>query len=134
MECRAIQEKKQERVVLERPPDSLADRNFFTVSHSPDGVRGDGGRYRMPRGVQAKEKFTIKVQAAGTRAAGSLLIYNEARDCSFFMIPAQAGYRELFDAVKAEKATGGTKTYMKAYFDEEGKCVAFPGDTSIHTW
>lgn len=122
-------------MVLEKPPDSLADRDRFTVvSHAPNGARGDKGAYRMPRNVQIKEKFTIKVQAAGTRTAGSLLIYNEARDCSFSMFPAQAGYRELFDVVKAEKATNGTKTYMKACFDEEGRCVAFPGDTRIHTW
>jgi hypothetical protein len=120
-------------VVLEKPRDGLADLNFYTVSHGARGASG-GGAYRIPQGVGVREKFTVKVQAGGSRTAGSLLIYNEARDCSFFMGPAQAGYKELFDVVKAEKATNGTKTYMKAYFDEEGRCVAFPGDTSIHTW
>jgi MYND finger len=133
VECRAIQAKKKQEVVLEKPRDGLADLNFYTVSHGGRGASG-GGAYRIPQGVGVKEKFTVKVQAGGSRTAGSMLIYNEARDCSFFMGPAQAGYKELFDVVKAEKATNGTKTYMKAYFDEEGRCVAFPGDTSIHTW
>lgn len=136
VECRAIQAKKKEKVVLERPRDNLADMNFYTVRNAPtNGARAASeGAYRMPQGVQVKEKFTIKVQASGSRTAGSMLIYDESRDCSFYMGPDQAGYKELFDVVKAEKATNGTKTYMKAYFDEEGKCVAFPGDTRIHTW
>jgi hypothetical protein len=63
-----------------------------------------------------------------------LLIYDESRECSFSMLPHQTGYVELHDVVRSETATNGMKAYMKAMFDETGNCLAFPGDTRMHTW
>lgn len=63
----------------------------------------------MPRHVQLGEQFPLKVQATGDRSSGRLLIYDETRECMFYVTSDMEGFEPLWDAVKAEAATTGTE-------------------------
>jgi hypothetical protein len=40
----------------------------------------------------------------------------------------------MYSAAIEEKATNGTKAYLKASFDANGNCTVYPGTTTIKTW
>jgi hypothetical protein len=63
-----------------------------------------------------------------------LLIYDKSRQLHFSYPCHLRGFRELYDAARGERATNGTKAYLKASFDANGNCTVYPGTTSIKTW
>jgi hypothetical protein len=79
------------------------------------------------------EQFYIKVQALPSDTQ-PLLIYDKSRQFEISYPFDRRGYREMYNAARGERATNGTKTYLKASFDASGSCTVYPGTTSIKTW
>lgn len=91
-----------------------------------------GGGYKKPRDVATREKFWIKVQAAGDNAP--LLIYDKSRDFTIDLQPRTSGFSELLAKVRAEPTSMGRKCHVKAIFDESGDCFAYPYTATLKDW
>ncbi|KAL7570648.1 hypothetical protein ACA910_014922 [Epithemia clementina (nom. ined.)] len=88
--------------------------------------------YKVPQGSEVGQVFWVKVQYNSD--AADMLVYDKTRTCCFCLAPGSAGFREIADVVKAEVATRGTKTYLKASFDAAGDCTIYPNAKSLKTW
>lgn len=87
---------------------------------------------RAPKGCKPNEKFWIKVQSNGMES--DLLIYDESRYCNFKLAPGSLGHKELVEKIATEKAFMGKKSYFRAKFNTEGKCVVFPHTSTMLKW
>lgn len=115
------------------PPDGRFHKYFSATAVSTASKEGS---YRKPRGVKVNEKFIIKVQTTGTDNM-PLLIYDETRTCQFEINCGQPGYNEILTETRKEMTWDGRKTFMKASFDESGKCIIYPataGVKSKYSW
>jgi MYND finger len=117
---------KTKAVKLAKPADGAMHTLF---SH---GATYSGGGYKKPRDVATKEKFFIKVQAAGDNTP--LLIYDKSRDFTIDLHPGTSGFSELLVKVRAEPTSMGRKCHMKAMFDENGDCFAYPYTATLKEW
>jgi hypothetical protein len=126
--CKQVEDERGVSVQLETPP---VTENTVMVSFATRQSSAPEGSYRKPDDAAVGEQFYIKVQALQN---SPLLIYDKSRQCHFFYPPNLRGYREMYSAAVGERATNGTKAYMKASFDANGNCTVYPGTTSIKTW
>ncbi|CAJ1953007.1 unnamed protein product [Cylindrotheca closterium] len=85
--------------------------------------------FRIPQGVKPGEKFVIKVQANDEDMP--LMIYDETRTCQLCYLPNGPGHSEMWREAKNEPAWGGRKTYMKASWTDDDKCIVYPGTAGI---
>jgi hypothetical protein len=126
--CKQAEEERGASVQLETPP---VTENTVMISFATRQTSAPEGSYRKPDDAAVGEQFYIKVQALPNRP---LLIYDKSRKCHFFYPSDLRGYREMYSAAVGEKATNGTKAYLKASFDANGNCTVYPGTTTIKTW
>ena len=126
--CSQVEEERVVAVQLETPP---VTENTVMVSFATRQTSTPEGSYRRPDHAAVGEQFYIKVQAL---PGHPLLIYDKSRQCHFSYPPNLRGYREMYSAAVGERATNGTKAYVKASFDANGNCTVYPGTTSLKTW
>jgi hypothetical protein len=126
--CKQVEEERGASVQLETPP---VTENTVMISFATRHTSAPEGSYRRPDDAAVGEQFYVKVQAL---ANSPLLIYDKSRQCHFFYPSHLRGYREMYSAAVGERATNGTKAYLKASFDANGNCTVYPGTTSIKTW
>ena len=91
-----------------------------------------GGAYTKPRDVTIGKRFWIKIQEAG--ANSPLLIYDQSRDFTVSLQPGTSGFSELRAKVLAEPTSMGRKCHVKAVFDENGDCFAYPYTATLKEW
>ena len=119
-------------IKLERPdvPDGM-----YMVHASRQGLNQQTPElhYGKPSSVKCDEPFYVKVQASGS-PQGNILIYDETRECFFYVPPGKPGYEEMIAKVHAESAFQGRKTYMKASFDANGDCTVYPSTAKLQRW
>eukprot|EP00978_Attheya_sp_CCMP212_P003707 scaffold7843_cov47-Attheya_sp.AAC.2 len=127
--CKQLEEERGASFELETPP---VTENPVMMSFATRQTSTAQGSYRKPDDVAVGEQFYIKVQIAIPNSP--LLIYDKSRQCHFFYPPDLGGYREMYGAAVGERATNGTKAYLKASFDANGNCTVYPGTTTIKTW
>jgi hypothetical protein len=131
--CKQVERERDTAVQLETPPTPAGEgQHSMTISFASRQSTG-GDSYQKPDSAAVGEQFYIKVQALPNDTS-PLLIYDKSRQCHFSYPAHLRGFRELYDAVKSERATNGTKAYLKASFDANGNCTVYPGTTSIKTW
>lgn len=121
--------KKQGELVLGeamKVPEGLANMNFAT------NTEHDHFRYGPPKGCKPNEKFWIKVQSEGVKT--NLFIYDRSRYCCFYLPPGSAGHKELVAKVGEDRAFEGRKSFFKAKFNADGKCVVFLHTSAVKTW
>ena len=123
-ECSALAKLRSGIRVDPAPPNGL------NVAFMSKGGRvSDKGSYRKPRGVSTNEKFVIKVQAMSDMMP--ILIYDESRICQFEINPGQPGFDEILAETRKEMTWDGRKTFMKASFNESGKCIIYPATAGV---
>jgi hypothetical protein len=82
--------------------------------------------------TNAGERFWIKVQSNGIQAA--LMIYDKSRTCNFMLPPGENGHRELVEKVSEQQTFLGRKSFFKARFDEQGRCVVNVNSSAALKW
>ena len=89
--------------------------------------------YGPPSGLKkADERFWIKVQSNGMN--DQLMIYDKSRTCHFLLPQGQNGHRELVVKVSQQKTFLGRKSYFKAKFNKNGRCVVYPHTSTALKW
>lgn len=88
--------------------------------------------FRRPAGVQAEQKFTIKLQRQLN--SDSLLAADHTGYCEFVIAREQKFYQRLLMKVREVEPTAGTKAYMEAAFDKNGQCKIYLNRTKLRTW
>jgi hypothetical protein len=128
--CKKMEQELATAIQLETlPADGLSHVTFSFSTRKA----ATSGTYRRPDSVAVGEQFYIKVQALPSDTQ-PLLIYDKSRQFEISYPFDRRGYREMYNAARGERATNGTKTYLKASFDASGSCTVYPGTTSIKTW
>jgi ankyrin repeat protein len=125
-ECAEIAKLSAGIMVDPAPPDGRFHQYFSAKAVSKASKEGS---YRKPRGVKVNEKFVIKVQAGSDSMP--LLIYDETRTCQFEINSGQPGFNEILTETRKEMTWDGRKTFMKASFDESGKCIIYPATAGV---
>jgi len=128
-ECKELAEKQNKVVVIRKSMIKDSCSIFFAGPRT--GTRSKG--FQKPSSVAVGEEFYIKVQCGMTKDV-ELFIYDKTRECDFLFPPGNPGFDELFAAARADKASQGRKTYVKASFDAEGNMTVWPGFTTVKTW
>jgi hypothetical protein len=113
-------------------PAGGATRAAMHTLFSHGATTYSGGGYKKPCDVATKEKFFIKVQAAGDNSP--LLIYDKSRHFMIDLHPGTSGFSELLAKVRAEPTSMGRKCHMKAMFVENGDCFAYPYTATLKEW
>lgn len=106
--------------------------NYVVGSNFQSGKKITNFQCRSPKGLKVGEKFWMKVQSNGIQSA--LLLYDETRHCNFYLDPGRAGHKELVEKVANEPAFEGRKSFFKAKFNTDGKCVVFPHTSAMLKW
>jgi len=122
---------------LEEKHDLVGDDILQVVRMNPIRMASSGdtkvdGSYKRPSGVQPGQVFMIKVQRRTAKEA--MLVYDESRECLFYVRPDQVGFDELYAAVSAQKAADGMKTYIEASFDNSDVMTVYPETSSMQLW
>jgi hypothetical protein len=127
--CKKLAADPVKGVLLEKPPPD--DRCSITLNWK-SGKQNSPGSFRKPDNVAVGKRFFIKVQ--GNSGSAPLLIYDESRQFECMYSSGLRGFHEMLEKVKADKASQGRKTYMRASFDAAGNCTVYPGSATIKTW
>ena len=89
--------------------------------------------FDRPNGVDANERFWIKVQAS--EPTSPLLVYDRSRSVAFYLLHGQPGHKELVEKVKKERAFDGRKSFFRAAFDADGDLSVYPNtSTTTKKW
>ena len=94
-----------------------------------------GGDYVKPSHVDFDKRFVVKVQASADTSP--IFLYDETRECLFYITPEDIGFSEILAIVRTEPAWQGRKTFMKASFNIDGRCTLYPdtaGVKSHYNW
>jgi len=127
-ECKRL--RKQSEVVLGGPKTVGSDQEIFSMSSKGHHTMN---AYSPPKGLKnAGERFWIKVQSNGIQAA--LVIYDKSRTCNFMLPPGENGHRELVEKVSEQQTFLGRKSFFKARFDEQGRCVVNVNSSAALKW
>jgi hypothetical protein len=122
---------KEKAVKLAKPARNSREAKEVRVLFNAEGTVAGGG-YKKPRDVAIGKKFWIKIQAAGENSP--LLIYDQSRDFTLDLQPGTSGFSELRAKVLAEPTSMGRKCHVKALFDENGDCFAYPYTATLKEW
>jgi hypothetical protein len=140
-ECQKIDWKerhKQEceewiKVVTIRPNDIPATPEVKTVLHNArTGQFNTRLGIKRPQNSAVGEDFYIKIQC--NEPEEPLMIYDETRECQFMLPSTARAHASLFKIGKAEKATNGRKTYMKASVDKDGNMQVKLNSFTLKQW
>jgi len=113
-------------------PPSDTGMHTMLISMKSNHSSSDGS-YRKPDDVDFNERFNIKVQSCAD--VTPIMIYDKSRQCFFELSPDQPGFNEVLQATRSQVAYGGRKCFMKASFDEKGRCTVYPGTANVkHGW
>jgi hypothetical protein len=122
-------------VVLERPSDGIGEVDgMHSVSLNWRTMKRHKAKgYQKPSTVAYGEKFCIKIQCGETPIT-PLMVYDKTRECEFYYNQGEPGFMEMFKKARAETATNGRKTYIKASFSQDGKLTVYPATATIKSW
>jgi len=129
-DCKKIQKTMVGTVTIK--PEQLDTRMHHATLNNASRNTNPSNTIRRPRGVRVDEEFDIKVQANSNQF--DMLIYDKTRDCSFSLPPQAEGFDRLFQRVKVETRTNGTKAYFKASVNAAGYLVVKLGETTLKGW